>query len=511
MKIKAYIPILAALAAVSCYADRDSKIGPDPDYVISVEGISVESDLYLGDRFTCSPTVVLPEGCREEDYEYEWIVGKSEVISTEKNLDWEIYLPKSYSLNSEIPGSFVVRNRVNGLEFRSTFKFKVLNGYTPKFVAIYQTQEGAIEWMSIQTTGTSSSTISPKNGFTRWFPDMVSRVNGTSERIEGNYVGAISAKSELVVFTDKSPECGATVSMVDTEGDQDFTANMGEIIAPVNGRVYVGKSADPHFVSAFYSAGGAKYVVGNGRVHMFNGSDSKTPVFDDEAFVMAEGVKQIIGSKQFMRYKRALFVLYEDGTVGCLQQYNKPATPVPGPDGETVLRADELCGAFSESTGKGNNNPYLMHLIIRKGGDYFLCVYNAQSHSSNNNPLTLRSIIPIPAATAREAVTWFGAFSVRYGFYAVGNRIMKFDYLNITEFAPEPTPFRSYDAKYEILNVFVLINGTGLSDKDDCTVVYLYDRTKGTTTVDIYNTVTGESYHTYEDFLPGRGVEFIKR
>ena len=57
----------------------------------------------------------------------------------------------------------------------------------------------------------------------------------------------------------------------------------------------------------------------------------------------------------------------------------------------------------------------------------------------------------------------------------------------------------------------MLIGGTGLKDADDCTVVYLYDRTKGTTTVDVYDTVTGESYYTYEDLLPGRGVAFIKR
>ena len=30
------------------------------------------------------------------------------------------------------------------------------------------------------------------------------------------------------------------------------------------------------------------------------------------------------------------------------------------------------------------------------------------------------------------AAVWFGAFSTRYGFYVVGNRIMKFDYLNLS-------------------------------------------------------------------------------
>ena len=365
--------------------------------------------------------------------------------------------------------------------------------------------------MSIQTTGTSASTISPKNGFTRWFSGMVARVNGSSERIEGRYVGAVCAKSELAVFTDKSPSCGATVSMVDTDGDQDFTANMGEIVSPVNGRVYVGNAPDVKITSAFYATGGAKYVVANGKIHMFNGTDAKTPVFDDEAFVMAENIRQVIGSKQFMRYKRALFVLYEDGTVGCLQQYNKPATPVPGTGGESVLTADELCGAFSEATGKGNNNPYLMHLVVRKGNDYFLYVYNAYSSSLANDPLTLKTVIPIPAEVGHKAAVWFGAFSVRYGFYAIGNRIMKFDYLNITQFAPEEKPFRLYDDKYEIVDVFVLIAGTALSDKDDCTVVYLYDREKKTTTIDVYNTVTGEDLHTYEDILPGRGVEFIKK
>lgn len=75
-----------------------------------------------------------------------------------------------------------------------------------------------------------------------------------------------------------------------------------------------------------------------------------------------------------------------------------------------MLTADELCGAFSEATGKGNNNPYLMHLVVRKGSDYFLYVYNARSHSSANDPLTLKTVVPIPAGVGREAAVWFGAF-----------------------------------------------------------------------------------------------------
>ena len=62
MNSRTYILALAALAAVSCYGDRDGEIGSDPDYVVSVEGVEIESDLYLGDRFTCEPTVVLTEG-----------------------------------------------------------------------------------------------------------------------------------------------------------------------------------------------------------------------------------------------------------------------------------------------------------------------------------------------------------------------------------------------------------------------------------------------------------------
>lgn len=512
MNMRYYFLILAALALASCYGDRDGVIGAEPDYVLSVEGIQIEDDLYLGDRFTCSPTVNLPEGANPDDYDYRWIVGYGEEISTQKDLDWEIYLPKGCSLNSNIPGSFVVRNHVNGLEYRKTFEFKVQNGYAPKFVAVYETADGRLEWMSIQTTGTSSSSISPKNGFTRWFPDMVERVNGSSQRIDGVFRGALSMKSELLLFTDRGPGYGASVSMVDTEpGEQDFTANMGEVVSPIVGRIYVGSSPTIDVTEAFYSSGGAKYVLADGRLHMYNGTDTKTPVFDDQAFVMAEGVEQAVGSKQFMRYKRAIAVRYEDGTLGCLQQYNKPATPLPGADGEEVLHADEICGAFAEATGKGNNNPYLMHLVVRRGEAYFLYVYNAKASSSGNEPLTLKSVVPIPEEVGREARVWFGAYSVRYGFYATKNRIMRFDYLNITQFEAEPTPFRTYDEKYEILDVFVLIGGTGLKDADDCTVVYLYDRTKGTTTVDVYDTVTGESYYTYEDLLPGRGVAFIKR
>ncbi|MDE6452488.1 MAG: hypothetical protein K2L23_09475 [Odoribacter sp.] len=58
--------------------------------------------------------------------------------------------------------------------------------------------------------------------------------------------------------------------------------------------------------------------------------------------------------------------------------------------------------------------------------------------------------------------------------------------------------------------IFPLIGGTGLKDADSYTVVYLYDKQKNTTTIHVYDTVTGTTVKEYPDAIPGIGKEFIK-
>ena len=126
------LSLLIAGVCGSCLQDKDSTATWTPDHVIAVSGISSEGyTLYLGDRFTCEPQITFSDSTRAGDYDYRWIIGKSEVISREKNLDWEVALPEGYKLNSDIPGVLVVRNTVNELEFRQTFTLRLLTGYTP--------------------------------------------------------------------------------------------------------------------------------------------------------------------------------------------------------------------------------------------------------------------------------------------------------------------------------------------------------------------------------------------
>ena len=75
-----------------------------PDHVIRVSGISKDGYTpYLGDRFTCNPQITFSDSTRAGDYDYRWIIGKNEIISREKNLDWEIALPTDYELDERNP------------------------------------------------------------------------------------------------------------------------------------------------------------------------------------------------------------------------------------------------------------------------------------------------------------------------------------------------------------------------------------------------------------------------
>src|SRR3712207_7413218 len=48
------------------------------------------------------------EGADSTAYDYRWIVGKGEVISTQRDLDWAVSLPSGYSMANNVPGTFVV-------------------------------------------------------------------------------------------------------------------------------------------------------------------------------------------------------------------------------------------------------------------------------------------------------------------------------------------------------------------------------------------------------------------
>lgn len=509
MKAKIYLIATISLILSSCLGDRDGEITGEFPHVQAIGGIAASDgtmthSLYLGDVFTLSPVLTLPEGSVEADYEFRWLVGKSEQVSAEKDLEWLIELPEGYKLNEKIPGVFVVRHKENGLEFRKTFDMKIQTGYTPTYMAVYETGDGTVDWMSIQGENPAD--------FTRFFPDMVSRVNGGDIKISGAFRGAMNSTSELAIFTDHAPDFGYCVSMIDSDPkEHGFDANTGELIAPIKGRVYMGGRFDLDFRDVFYGKSGVKYIRMNNGVHVFDRTASKLPVFDENTSLLAQDVVKVMSSKQFMQYKRASLIRYTDGRIGCFQEYNKDAYVLKEIDNTTDFSLDELCGMFSEQTGQGSNKPYKMYVVGKVGADYNLYIFDVPYSGTTALQLKMVKKIQIPAEIGRAAKIWYGAYGEKYGFYVTGNDIKKFDYLNIETFEPETIPFRTYPSKYEVLDVFVQIAGTGLKDQDDCTVVYLYDKVKNTTTIDVFNTTTGADINTYEDIIPGKGKWFLKR
>lgn len=491
--------IATMIMTASCFSDRDSFADHDLDHVVAVKGIGQEVyTLYLGDTFECSPEVAFSAGCDEKDYEYRWLIGKSEVISTEKDLKWEISLPEGYRINKDIPGVYVVRNKVNDLEFRKTFTIRILNGYTPTYVALYETSGNTLEWMSLQGNPTA---------FTRTFENMVQRLC-EGRNIPGKYVGAFNSTNELAVFTDHAPDYGFCISMTDADPDNGITSNIGEIIGPINGRVYHGSEPALDIKDVTFGYGASKYLINNGTLHVFNGLERKLPMFDGHTYVKSVDVAQTISSKNFMRYKKVSFVRHNDNTIGCFHVYNDKMEPVL--IGGKPMKLDYLCGEFTEATGLGSNKPYHAYLIGRSGDDYNIYDFYVNYIGTKVQPIELVKVIPLPA-WVKDVRHWFGSFGENYGFYTTRNEIYKFDYYEMEEFNPSQKPMISFPPEYEILDVFVQIADLGLRDEDYCTVVYLYNAVKDKTTLYVYNTVTGRKLNEYTDLLPGRGVYFVKR
>ena len=499
--INIYGIIIATLFFVSCLDDKD-KIGTlEFDHVLAVDGIKKTEAyiLYLGDIFECNPTISFSEGSDEKDFEYKWLVGKSEVISTDKNLHWEIVLPKGYNVNKEIPGVFIIRNTKNDLEFRQTFNIKILTGYTPTYVALYETPENTIEWISLQGDPTN---------FTRTFENMIDRIYGT-QKIHGKYIGALNSTNELAIFTDHAPDYGYCISMKDADPENDITNNIGEIIAPIYGRVYRGSDPTLDIKNITFGYGASKYLINNGTLHVFNGLEKKLPMFDENTYVKSTNVVQTISSKQFMRYKKVSFVRHSDNTIGCFHVYNDNLERI-NIDGQ-AFKLDSLCGEFTEATGLGSNKPYHAYLIGKNGNEYNIYDFYVNYIGTKVQPIELKQIMPLPSPWINNIKFWFGSFGESYGFYATKNEIYKFDYYEMEEFIPTAQPLISFPAEYEIVDIFVQIAGSGLRDEDYCTVVLLYNQTKQATTIYVYDTVSGIKLNEYPDLIPGKGVYFIER
>ena len=493
-----YIACVLLSGLCSCLQDKDSVASWTPDHVIRVSGISKDGyTLYLGDRFTCNPQITFSDSTRAGDYDYRWIIGKNEIISREKNLNWEIALPIDYKLNSEIPGVFVVHNTVNDLEFRQTFTLTLLTGYTPEYMAIYETDEGNIEWMSLQGTPYE---------WTRTYEDMIERVNRTT--VPGPFIGAFNSTDELAIFSGHEPDYGVTVSMIDADEDDDFVANVGEIVGNIYGRVYLGNASRLDIKDVTYGEGASKYLISNGTLHVFNGLEKRLPMYDENTYIKSTEVAQTVSSKQFMRFKKATFVRHNDGRIGCFHTYNDQMEWIT--IGGEPFMLDTICGCFTQATGEGSNKPYDVYLIGGRDNTYKIYRFHVDYIKTQVRPIVYDDSFDIPADLVEKVHYWFGSFGEEYAFYVTQDAIYRFDYHDMTTFTPATAPLIQFDGDKEILDLFIL-QGSTFRDEDDCTVAFLYDTKTRKTTLYVYDTVTGRKYAEYIDLLPGRGVFFTAR
>lgn len=490
------------LLHASCFDDQDSIATRDFEHILSVKGLQPEEGhshiLYMGDTLTLEPQIRYSPDSRMENYVYRWIIGR-DTVGREQNLLWLITRPKHYEDKITIPGVFIVRNTVNGLEFRETFSIEIYSNLSPTYIAVYETANG-VDWISLQ---------GKPEAFTRLTTGMNAMVNGEDNPISGKFCGAMASKSELAIFTDQAPGYGYTVSLLKDNDEADFNLPIGEIVAPIRGRVYLGTETVLKFHSLRYCEGGTRFLVMNDKLYAFDGKEKRLLIFDDQTYLKSENVAQILASKQFMRYKKANIIRYKDNTLSCFHEYDQREAPILAEDG-TPFRLDSICGMFTESTGLASKKPYKIYLIGKINDSYNLYEFDVTYAGSAFKAPVWSKTIPLPRQVAEEAIDWFGAFSQRYGFYVTRHAIYKFDYLNIASFNPGPAPFKSFPAEYEIVAIYPLIGGTGLKDADGYTVVYLYDKQKNTTTIHVYDTVTGATVKEYPDAIPGIGKDFIK-
>ncbi len=298
MKKKLYfISAVMLLLHVSCLDNKDSLATRDFEHVLSVTGLQPEEGnshiLYMGDTLKLEPVITYTPDSHTENYVCRWIIGK-DTVGKEQNLNWLITRPKDYENKITIPGVLIVRNTVNGLEYRETFSIEVYSNLTPAYIAVYETTSG-IDWISLQ---------GKPEAFTRLTTGMNAMVNGADQPIGGKFRGAMTSKSELAIFTDQAPGYGFTISLLKDNDEADFNLPIGEIVSPIRGRIYLGEETNLNFHSVRYCEGGTRFLVMNDKLYTFNGTEKRLLIFDDKTYLKSEQVAQILASKQFMRYKK---------------------------------------------------------------------------------------------------------------------------------------------------------------------------------------------------------------
>lgn len=493
-----YMALMAVLQ--SCYGGRDGEITDDLPQVTRVSGISGDVyTLYQGDTLRLTPRISYSDSTDTTRYDFRWLAGRSQLIGRDRNLVWPVELPSGYNMAGEIPATFVVRDKENGLEFRQTFSFRVLSSYTPDYLCVYQTPEGHIEWMSLQ---------GKPEAFSRHFSGMIHRIS-PQEPIQGRFTGALYSTNELAVFTDHGPDYGRCISVRNADPKENFFFNVGEYTGEVSGKMYKGVGAPLDIHNVTFGYGASKYFINAGTLHVFNGLDRKLPIFDDNTWVKSRHVRQAMSSKQFQRYKKATFVLHDDGRVGCYHVYNDKMEYVQV-DGQD-FRLDELAGCFSEATGQSANRPYHIYLVGKKDGGYKLYRFHVNYINRVVQPQRLERAMDVDRAFAERVKFWWGSFGETYGFYCLDNAIYRFDYYEMETFDPsEAKKLVTFDNDEEVVDVVPLIPGSGLRDEDYCTVVLLYNSRLHASSLHVYETVSGRRLKSYDHIIPGRVCYFTK-
>ena len=126
-------------------------------------------------------------------------------------------------------------------------------------------------------------------------------------------------------------------------------------------------------------------------------------------------------------------------------------------------------------------------------------------------PAALVQIMDIDATFANSVKLWWGSFGENYGFYLQDNSVYRFDYYEMTQFQPSSArKLLTFGSEYEVVDVLPQITGSGLRDEDYLTVALLYNRSKNTSSLYVFNTVSGALIRQYIDIIPGRVTWFSK-
>ena len=517
MKMYKYLTalLLTAFAAGGCYEDKGSYFTGMWSQIEAIEGVSLPGtenlytlDLVEEQPLTIDPVVRFKPGADASDFSFHWVMG-GDTIASGLKLDWVVERTNKMVFNSNQETDFwlAIDNVSSGESWcyylqNSTgtiLKVKIVQAITPKIgVFVYEQPDGTVEWGSVK----GSNPATPE-AFTSLYTGIFERYNAP-KTIEGSVCGVTYTSSDLIIYTDRSPACGAVIQTSETG-----SYPLGYLQGTVGDLIFDGEPEAAINGQSFYPGFMQELLVGT-SLFIYSAQSSYQMILHG-AEPTESGVAQIMGATPYMNLMHFSVLRRTSGEI-CYYRYNENqgylCQPLPEEDGST-LSADRIVGVCRQPSS--SEKALKLFVAVMKGTSCQLYTYTYEQSSGVKDVITFVS--------KRDISAWAGGMTgdcrmftnsvempLNYLYIAKGADLWRTSY----ESQADPQIIRSFAAPITAVEVVSSSPQQPSGATELYTALFTYDQTAGTSKMYVLDATSddAEILSEVETEIPGKVVAY---